>query len=202
MNWKLAIDTFGETYHFGVLHKNTLANDFYANVQLYDRFKRNHRMALCLKNIDTLREVPRESWDVRQAALPVYYLFPNVQLITGMGGPTLVRVYPDGPNPRQSHSQIDFYLDPLIQQAMLDPEMAQRYGEVAERMQGFADVIRDEDYVAAALAHLGAESGAQAKSARPNKGRTKRLFNEVSVTNGNVSMGSGSGNGIFNLAPA
>ena len=161
MNWKLAIDTFGETYHFGVLHKNTLANDFYANVQLYDRFKRNHRMALCLKNIDTLREVPRESWDVRQAALPVYYLFPNVQLITGMGGPTLVRVYPDGANPRQSHSQIDFYLDPLIQQAMLDPEMAERYGDVAERMQGFADVIRDEDYVAAALAHLGAESGAQ-----------------------------------------
>ncbi|MEJ2087486.1 MAG: aromatic ring-hydroxylating dioxygenase subunit alpha, partial [Gammaproteobacteria bacterium] len=25
MNWKLAIDTFGETYHFNVLHKDTLA---------------------------------------------------------------------------------------------------------------------------------------------------------------------------------
>ena len=36
MNWKLAIDTFGETYHFGVLHKNTLANVLYANVQCYD----------------------------------------------------------------------------------------------------------------------------------------------------------------------
>jgi hypothetical protein len=135
--------------------------DFYGNVQLHDRFERNHRMALCLKNIENLRETPRETWDVRQGALPVYYLFPNVQLITGMGGPTLVRVYPDAANPHQSHSQIDFYLDPQIQQAMLDPETADRYAEVAQRMQGFAEVIRDEDYVAAALAHQGARSGAQ-----------------------------------------
>jgi hypothetical protein len=111
-------------------------------------------MALCLKNIETLRDVPRESWDVRHAALPVYYLFPNVQLITGMGGPTLVRVYPDGSNPHQSHSQIGFYLDPQIEQT-------DRYDDVRQRMQGFAEVIRDEDYVAAALAHQGACSGAQ-----------------------------------------
>jgi len=161
MNWKLAIDTFGETYHFNTLHKDTLANDFYGNVQLYDRYERNHRMALCLKSIEELRTAPRESWDVRRGALPVYYLFPNVQLITGMGGPTLVRVYPDGANPNQSHSQIDFYLDPMIEQAMRDPEMAERYAEVGQRMQGFAEVIRDEDYVAAASAHLGAVSGAQ-----------------------------------------
>lgn len=31
MNWKLAIDTFGETYHFTALHKDTLAQDFYGN---------------------------------------------------------------------------------------------------------------------------------------------------------------------------
>ncbi|MDH3642272.1 MAG: aromatic ring-hydroxylating dioxygenase subunit alpha [Gammaproteobacteria bacterium] len=161
MNWKLAIDTFGETYHFNTLHKDTLANDFYGNVQLYDRYQRNHRMALCLKSIEELRETPRESWDVRRGALPVYYLFPNVQLITGMGGPTLVRVYPDGANPNQSHSQIDFYLDPMIEQALRDPEMAERYAEVGQRMQGFAEVIRDEDYVAAASAHQGAVSGAQ-----------------------------------------
>ncbi len=161
MNWKLAIDTFGETYHFNTLHRDSLAMDFYGNVQLYDRYERNHRMALCLKNIDTLRGTPRETWDVRQGALPVYYLFPNVQLITGMGGPTLVRVYPDAANPHQSHSQIDFYLEPQIQQALLDPEMAERYGDVTQRMQGFAEIIRDEDYVAAALAHEGARSGAQ-----------------------------------------
>lgn len=29
-NWKLAMDTFGETYHFTSLHRNTLANSFTA----------------------------------------------------------------------------------------------------------------------------------------------------------------------------
>ena len=46
MNWKLAIDTFGETYHFNTLHRDTLAQDFYGNAQMYDRYERNHRMML------------------------------------------------------------------------------------------------------------------------------------------------------------
>ena len=35
-NWKLAMDTFGETYHFLVLHADTLYGAFYGNVQCYD----------------------------------------------------------------------------------------------------------------------------------------------------------------------
>jgi hypothetical protein len=84
-----------------------------------------------------------------------------VQLIIGGGGPTLVRVYPDGENPHQCHSQISFYLDPNIQELLRDPEQAERYAEITERMTGFAEVIRDEDYVAAASSHRGATSGAQ-----------------------------------------
>ncbi|HHZ84344.1 MAG TPA: aromatic ring-hydroxylating dioxygenase subunit alpha, partial [Gammaproteobacteria bacterium] len=43
MNWKLAIDTFGETYHFSTLHRNTLFNTFHGNVQMFDTFERNAR---------------------------------------------------------------------------------------------------------------------------------------------------------------
>ena len=32
LNWKLANDTFGETYHFSRLHKNTLGQVFHADV--------------------------------------------------------------------------------------------------------------------------------------------------------------------------
>lgn len=160
MNWKLAIDTFGETYHFEVLHKNTLAADLYGNVQMYDTYKRNHRMNLCQRSIETLRDLPEEQWHILQAAIPVYYLFPNIQLILGRGGPTLVRVYPDFENPHNSHSQITFYLHPDIKKMALDPAMRERYLEVENRMQGFAEIIRDEDYAAAATSHQGATSGA------------------------------------------
>ncbi|MBO6564079.1 MAG: aromatic ring-hydroxylating dioxygenase subunit alpha [Pseudomonadales bacterium] len=161
MNWKLAIDTFGETYHFNALHKNTLAQDFYGNAQMYDIYKRNHRMSLCLRNIDVLREMPENDWNVLLGALPVYYIFPNIQLILGLGGPTLVRVYPDGENPHNSFSQISFYVDPAFAELEMTEERRERYGDMTQRMQGFAEVIQMEDYVAAASSHQGILSGAQ-----------------------------------------
>lgn len=163
MNWKLAIDTFGETYHFNSLHKNTLAADVYGNVQCYDTYDRNHRMMLCAKSIDRFRELPEEDWDVLQATIPVYYLFPNIQLIPSgraenqpkdtLSGVTLVRVYPKKGDPNQSFSQISFYTNPSI------PEELR--GTMSERLKGFSEIIRDEDYMAAAETHRGALSGAR-----------------------------------------
>lgn len=166
MNWKLAIDTFGETYHFNALHRNTLAENFYGNVQMYDTYGRHHRMMLCMKSIDDLRGKPKDEWNVLQGTLPVYYLFPNVQLLISPAGPTLVRVYPDGANPHMSWSQIDFYMDPRVLESELAKTLAAARGItpmdlLAERMEGFARVIEAEDYVAAASGHRGMASGAQ-----------------------------------------
>ena len=36
------MDPFGETYHFPVLHRDSLAKVFYGYVQCYDAFGRNH----------------------------------------------------------------------------------------------------------------------------------------------------------------
>ncbi|MFP6806186.1 MAG: aromatic ring-hydroxylating dioxygenase subunit alpha [Pseudomonadales bacterium] len=162
MNWKFAIDTFGETYHFNVLHKDTLANDIYGNVQCYDTFERNHRMLLCAKSIDLFREMPEEDWDILLATIPVYYLFPNIQLIPSgrhanrpkgkLSGATLVRVYPKKDNPHESFSQISFYTNPEIP--------AEEREAMSQRLEGFSEIIRDEDYAAAATCHLGATSGA------------------------------------------
>ncbi len=160
MNWKLAIDTFGETYHFNVLHKDTLAETTYGNVQMYDTFERNHRMMLCSKAIDQFRNQPMESWDVLTATIPVYYLFPNTQLIFTEVGPVLVRVYPNGPDPDDSYSQISFYIRPEVRAIMNDPTFDQGPISISERLKGFGEVIRDEDYVAAASSHVGMQSGA------------------------------------------
>ena len=65
-------------------------------------------MMLCLKNIDNLRGQNAEECNVLHACLPVYYIWPNVQLIMGLNGPTLVRVYPEHANPNKSFSRISF----------------------------------------------------------------------------------------------
>ena len=158
MNWKLAIDTFGETYHFDTLHKDTLAPGVYGNCQAYDTYARNHRMVLCHRGIDRMRDVPPEFWHVLFAGIPVYYIFPNVQIILGMNGPTLVRVYPRGENPNDSYSEVAFY-----RKDYFPPEITEQRDtrSPTERAAGFASVIQSEDYWVAASAHKGALSKAQ-----------------------------------------
>jgi phenylpropionate dioxygenase-like ring-hydroxylating dioxygenase large terminal subunit len=114
LNWKLAMGTFGETYHFPTLHRDSLAQAFHGNVQAYDTFGRNHRMLLCLRNIDTLRGTPEERWYIVNGGLPVYYLFPNVQLNVGEPRLTMVRTYPDPSKAGHSISRVSFYFEPDI----------------------------------------------------------------------------------------
>ncbi len=152
MNWKLAIDTFGETYHFSALHKDSLFPVFHGNVQAYDTYGRNHRMGLCQRGIDDLRNLPESEWNLHKAVFPVYYLFPNVQINVGGDSVTLVRVYPDADNPHNSWSKISFHHRPEALER--DPETVQGIARI------FGNIIRDEDYAAAARTHQGACSGA------------------------------------------
>jgi Ring hydroxylating alpha subunit (catalytic domain) len=128
---------------------------------MYDRYGRNHRMMLCLRGIDELRDEPESDWHVLRATLPVYYLFPNVQLIIGQDGPILVRIYPERADPHHSHTCIGFYTEPEFATAPPHSPTREHDEQVQARMQGFADVIQHEDYRAAASSHIGITSGAQ-----------------------------------------
>lgn len=158
-NWKLAVDTYGETYHFSTLHRDTLFPRFYGNCQMYDTYKRNHRMALCIRPIDKMRGEPQDQWHVLRGTVPVYYLFPNIQLIMNSGGVTLVRIYPAADDPNNSRSEISFYTFPEERRLKLGPIFEENYS-VATQMESFASIIQAEDYVAAAKGHVGVLSGA------------------------------------------
>ena len=168
MNWKLAIDTFGETYHFSVLHKNTLFNDFHGNVQMFDAFERNARLTLCLREIDLMKTEPEENWHICRGAFPVYFLFPNVILNVTGNGIILVREYPLDMSPHRSVSKISFYFWPHVIENLkelgIDPGniegSANAQANSINPYSGFGDIIRDEDYVAAAASHKGLRSGA------------------------------------------
>ena len=154
-NWKLAMDTFGETYHFSVLHKDTLFNAFHANVQCYDEAGHLHRMILCKRDIDAMRLLPEEQWDITVAGLPLYWIFPNVILLPFDAGCFLVRAYPDRNDPGRHVSRVSFYLKPAL--AAMGDEITAFAADIAEK---FSHVIRDEDYAMATSQQTAANSGA------------------------------------------
>jgi phenylpropionate dioxygenase-like ring-hydroxylating dioxygenase large terminal subunit len=158
-NWKLAMDTFGETYHFSSLHKETLFNTFHGNVQCYSDDGHLHRMILCRRDIDEMRHRPEEEWDITVAGLPVYWLFPNTIIMPFRFGCFLVRAYPMPGDPGRHVSRVDFYM----KQHLLDdpgPGQAEINDVIANIAQGFSEIIRDEDYVMGESQQRAANAGA------------------------------------------
>ena len=77
MNWKLAVDTFCETYHLSYLHPDTVSPLFHSNRATFDAFGRNHRLIAARRTIDELRGQPEDSWNVFDHTAMIYVLFPN-----------------------------------------------------------------------------------------------------------------------------
>ena len=77
MNWKLGVDTFGETYHLQHLHPDTVDPLFYSNRCTFDAFGPNHRMLAARRTFETLRGKPEHEWDVLDVAVVICVLFPN-----------------------------------------------------------------------------------------------------------------------------
>ncbi len=151
LNWKLATDTFGETYHFKRLHKDTLANNFHGDVLSYRSYERNHRMILCLKAIDGLRDRPEAEWRIEDGGFPVYFLFPNVVINVGAHRIAVVRVYPHPEDPGRSVSKISYYFAPEV--LAENPEFAIAFSE------GFTRVVAAEDYATAETTQRALASG-------------------------------------------
>ncbi|MEX3785769.1 SRPBCC family protein [Paraburkholderia sp. BR14374] len=97
-NWKLALDTFCEGYHFGILHKELLAFQ-YGNVSAFDTFGpngRNHRLAFPNHTIDRLRNIPEDQWDdqVFQDFQLVHYIYPNTSILVSLNSIEFFQLYP------------------------------------------------------------------------------------------------------------
>jgi hypothetical protein len=98
------------------------------------------------------------------AGTPVYFLFPNAQLLMNLGGPVLAQIHPEHDDPHNSHTRLSFYTNPDLAATDLDPEAQHHVADIERRMTMFAQVIRDEDHVIAAAGHVGARSGHIASS--------------------------------------
>jgi phenylpropionate dioxygenase-like ring-hydroxylating dioxygenase large terminal subunit len=77
MNWKLAVDTFGETYHLQHLHPETVSPLFHSNLATFKAFGANHRMVAARRTFEELRTVPEQQWGVFDHTVVICVLFPN-----------------------------------------------------------------------------------------------------------------------------
>ena len=157
INWKLAVDTFGENYHFDVLHRNTLAQDIRGNLQTHDVFGRNYRMVFALaKRFEELGAAAPDlnEWPFRSMTLSVYFVFPNTIFLVDQAAIDVVRIFPDGDDPRRSRTAHSFYLTEKAR-----PYFAGHRFE--ERFEGFNAVVQQEDYAMAASTQRSADAGIQ-----------------------------------------
>jgi phenylpropionate dioxygenase-like ring-hydroxylating dioxygenase large terminal subunit len=98
-NWKLALDTFCEGYHFSILHKQSLGGVSLGNVAAFDRFgpgNFSHRLAFPNTTITRLKDIPEEQWglEIFNEFQLVHFIYPNISLLVSPAAVELFQLYP------------------------------------------------------------------------------------------------------------
>ncbi|MBX6391385.1 MAG: aromatic ring-hydroxylating dioxygenase subunit alpha, partial [Frankia sp.] len=153
IDWKLAVDTFAENYHFGTVHKDTFGLIAKSDCALFDAFGQHYRLVFPLRNITDLKEIPEDEWRPLDHLVVIYHLFPNVVLSVTVANGEVIRIYPgNGPGHSVTVHQNATPFD-LSDESLRDA--AQQVFEYAHAS------IRDEDYRLAAEIQRNMASGAR-----------------------------------------
>jgi phenylpropionate dioxygenase-like ring-hydroxylating dioxygenase large terminal subunit len=93
-NWKYALDTYGEGYHFASLHPNNIAITHLSDVAVFDPYGRHHRVSFPTKAMADLASKPHEEWPTTDYN-GVHFLFPNTVFFIGSvePGKTFVQLF-------------------------------------------------------------------------------------------------------------
>jgi phenylpropionate dioxygenase-like ring-hydroxylating dioxygenase large terminal subunit len=100
-NWKFALDTYGEAYHFKTLHASTIGQTHYSNRNVYEPVGRHHRVSFPDLSIGKLVGQDESLWPETEYG-GVHFLFPNTVIFFGAVTPgvyftQVFRLFPDGP---------------------------------------------------------------------------------------------------------
>lgn len=110
MNWKIAIDTFLEPYHFPVLHKTTVGPLLFPNLCIVDTFGKNLREIFPRRGIVEMREEPESDWDLVEQSAIVYILFPNIAVVVQIDHYEIWRIYPAPDKVDETVVYLEFYI--------------------------------------------------------------------------------------------
>jgi len=96
LNWKLAVDTFLESYHFNVLHNRTIHPIFHPNLGAFDPYGENLRLMFARRTLREMKDLPEAEWNLPRHIAGVYVLFPNTVLVWQGEHAELWHVFPNG----------------------------------------------------------------------------------------------------------
>lgn len=153
INWKLAVDTFAENYHFATVHKQTFATIARSNCTVFDSYGPHHRLIFPLNAILELENIPEEQWDPFHNMVVIYALFPNIVLSVTIANGELFRIYPgDRPGRSITVHQNSTPLDLSDESVAAGAQAVFDYAHAT---------VRDEDYRLVAGLQANLESGAR-----------------------------------------
>lgn len=141
-NWKYALDTYGESYHFASLHPTTIGQLAFSNMMIYENYGLHGRLAFPRAEFMAYQEQDEAQWPHTDYG-GLYLLFPNVVInvnsIPGIGQFYGVsRVFP-GESVDRSLSMLTTY-QPAHSGAEVD---IARWAEMHDFIE---KVVTEEDY--------------------------------------------------------
>ncbi|HRH85735.1 MAG TPA: aromatic ring-hydroxylating dioxygenase subunit alpha [Rubrivivax sp.] len=154
MNWKLAIDTFLEPYHLGVLHRDTVGPLFISNLCLFDAFGDHLREVLPRRSMDEQRLLPETEWDFIANNTLVYVLFPNTVFVVQVDHIETWRVFPVRGKVDECVMYLDFFVPTPI-----DSDSARRHW--SRNMDLTIRTVCEEDFPTCEGMQIGYNAGAR-----------------------------------------
>jgi phenylpropionate dioxygenase-like ring-hydroxylating dioxygenase large terminal subunit len=140
-NWKLALDTFCEGYHFQPLHPDTIAATSFTNTMSYDRYGgqgEHHRLGFPRKSIALLRELPEHEWEPLDHFSFVHFLFPNISLLVSPNAVELFQLFPGRHVGEHTTRYRSYMRQPL--------DSDEKWEEARTHFRRIRDVVTSDDY--------------------------------------------------------
>ena len=143
-NWKFALDTYGEGYHFSTLHKTTIAHFYYNDKCVYDPYDKHHRVTFPDFSVGELIDKTESEWP-KTSYGGVHFLFPNTVIFFGAVTADsyftqVFRLFPDGVGKTRCHFAVyaPFGIDDAAHKKMCE-----------DNYDSTGTVVQDEDYLVA-----------------------------------------------------
>jgi nitrite reductase/ring-hydroxylating ferredoxin subunit len=148
-NWKLALDTYCEGYHFARLHASTIGQTHYSNVAVFDGFEPHWRIYFPERSLARLLSLPESEWpDMEYGG--IHFIFPNTVIVagsleSGAGFMRMFRIFP-GSAPGEMTCHISSYV-------LADGAVEHPPSDIRSDQPDVESIVTQEDYQVAVDAY-------------------------------------------------